>query len=80
MPDPCKDIHPACAETFRQIVNKLDDISHAVLGNGRPRDSMVDRLARLEERGMVEKQHGDRYWKIATVAIGALAVLIAALR
>ncbi|HUU59871.1 MAG TPA: hypothetical protein VMZ50_10025 [Phycisphaerae bacterium] len=92
MSDKCEHIQSACSHAFQEISShyarlneryaamdeKLDNISKAVLGNGRTRDSLLARVERIEAAGDTRQKCGDRFWKVLGVlcALGAAVIAI----
>ena len=94
MSDPCREIHAACAHTFREVVvacaqlterleavdRRLEGIARAVVGNGSPRDSLLARVERLEAVATTQARCTDRFWKVLAVAASVAAVVVAMLK
>jgi len=69
--------HAEMGEHLKGMDEKLDNIGKAVLGNGDTKNSLTSRVTALETTHTNAQQHGDRWWKIASVVIAGVAVLIA---
>lgn len=81
------DLRPECKGLFERTHDELIDIKvslgqirKAVLGNGNPKDSLASRVTALEATADEQGRGRDRFWKVASVGIAALAVLIACLK
>ena len=90
----CQNMRPDCAKVFGGILKSLDatdkqltiiranqdKLFTVLLGNGDPAKSIASRLTRIETQ--VEENGGarDRFWKVASVIIACVAVLIAWLK
>ena len=68
------------AERMAEMRASIDKLYKTVLGNGDPAKSIASRLTRIETQ--VEENGGarDRFWKVASVIIACVAVLIAWLK
>jgi len=85
MPLPCVEafqrITVQCArlsEGQAALSAKLDAVGKAVLGDGAPKDSLLDRVAGLEASAETARRCGDRFWKVlAVLAAVAAAVIVA---
>ena len=89
-----EEINVQCAQAFREIFvqyaqlherlggmdQRLVAVAKAVMGDGRPRDSLLGRMERLESAAETTGRCGDRLWKILSVAAALAAVLVAILK
>ena len=85
----CEDVPDACVHTFadiaqtfarfeesdKAIIKKLDAISVAVMGNGRPQDGMASRVSVLETQMTDRDKAASRGWKITAVVIVAISAV-----
>ena len=87
----CDKLLPDCAKIFGGIMRGQDAIQtnlasvqknqtklfEALFGNGDPSRSIASRLTKIETQFAEGRAHGDRFWKVASVVIAIIAVVIA---
>lgn len=94
MSESCQEVHAACAHAFREIAvscaqlgerleavdRRLEGIARAVVGNGKPHESLAGRVERLEAAADTRDRCGDRFWKVLAVGASVSAVVVAILK